>query len=77
MCITLAVLLKVSAPLLISRAAFWGHSDAGDFLGCRGNKTRSPNKDSIYKACKTKTLITFELECGSLLRGTKYQPQER
>lgn len=71
MCITLAVSLKVSAPLLISPAAFWGHSDAGDFLGCWGNKTRSPNKDSIYKGCKTKTLITFELECGSLLRGYK------
>lgn len=54
MCITLAVSLKVSAPLLISRAAFWGHSDAEDFLGCWGNKTCSPNKSSIYKGCKTK-----------------------
>lgn len=77
MCITFAVSLKVSAPLLISRAAFWGHSDAGDFLGCWGNKTCLPNKDSIYKGCKTKTLITFELECGSLLRCVKYQPRER
>lgn len=28
-------------------------------------------KDSIYKGCKTKTLITFELERGSLLRCVK------
>lgn len=77
MCITLAVSLKVSAPLIISRAAFGGHSDAEDFLGCWGNKTCSPNKDSIYKGCKNKTVITYELERGSLLRCMKYQPRER
>lgn len=52
MCITLAVSIKVSAPLLISRAAFWGHSDAGISAGVRENKMCSPpNKDSIYKGC--------------------------
>lgn len=41
MCITLAVSLKVSEPLLISRAAFWGHSDAGISAGARLTKTQS------------------------------------
>lgn len=50
MCITLAVSLKVSAALLISRAAFWGHSDAG-ISAVRGEQDVVANKDSIYKGC--------------------------
>lgn len=50
MCITLAVSLKVSAAPLISRAAFWGHSDAG-ISAVRGEQDVVANKDSIYKGC--------------------------
>ena len=74
MCITLAVSLKVSAPLRISWAAFGGQSDAEDF-GCWGNKTCSPNKDSIYKGCINKTVITFELECRKFTSECKISPR--
>lgn len=50
MCLTLAVSLKVSAAPLISRAAFWGHSDAG-VSAARGEQDMVANKDSIYKGC--------------------------
>lgn len=76
MCITLAVSVKVSAPLRTSRAAFGGQSDAEDF-GCWGNKTCSPNKDSIYKDCINKTVITFELECRKFTSVYKISPGER
>lgn len=73
MCIIFVVLLKVSVFLFIFWVVFWGYFDVGDFFGCWGNKMCLFNKDLIYKGCKIKILIIFELECGSLFWCVKYQ----
>lgn len=54
MCITLAVSVKVSAPLLISWAAFWGHSDAGISSGVGETRRARLTKTQSTKAAKQK-----------------------